>query len=87
MVLASLTGSTVSREFIGREDILEEIYKTIDDGAPAVIVKGPGGSGKTALLRRVAVHLSKKQPTNDRLLPAFLRTSTDGPSIVTPPPS
>lgn len=61
MVLASLTGSTESREFIGREDVLEEIYKTIEDGAPAVTVKGPGGIGKTALLRRVAVHLSKKQ--------------------------
>lgn len=46
---------------IGRKEILKEISKSIEEKEPAVVVKGPGGSGKTALLQRVTAHLKQKQ--------------------------
>jgi tetratricopeptide (TPR) repeat protein len=61
MVFEQLGDASISKEFVGRRKILDEIYKSIDKRAPAVVVKGAGGAGKTALLRRVAAHLNKKQ--------------------------
>lgn len=61
MIMTSLTESPASTDFIGRDEIINQIKKTIEDGAPAVVVKGPGGSGKSALLRRTAVYLGKKK--------------------------
>jgi len=60
MLLEQLIEGLSGEGFVGREAILEEIYKKIEDKAAAVVVKGPGGSGKTALTGRVAAHLRKK---------------------------
>jgi len=61
MVFEHLGDASSSKEFVGRKEILDEIYKSINKRAPAIVVKGAGGAGKTALLQRVAAHLSKKQ--------------------------
>lgn len=61
MLLEQSIDGTSTGRFIGREEILKEIYKKIDDKAAAIAVKGPGGSGKTALVGKVAAHLRKKQ--------------------------
>jgi tetratricopeptide (TPR) repeat protein len=51
----------LSSEFIGRKEILSEITQAIEKKEPAVVIKGAGGSGKTALLQQVANRLHKKQ--------------------------
>ncbi len=61
MVLESLNDGLISKGFVGRREILDEIYKSINQGTPAVVVKGAGGAGKTTFLQRVAAHLNKKQ--------------------------
>lgn len=60
MILEQSAG-LIDNEFIGRNEILEEINKQIDEGASAIVIKGPGGSGKTALLRRIAALMKRKQ--------------------------
>jgi tetratricopeptide (TPR) repeat protein len=47
--------------FVGRREILSDIYKHIDEGETAIVLKGPAGVGKTALLHRVIAHLEKKK--------------------------
>jgi tetratricopeptide (TPR) repeat protein len=61
MLLEQLIDGSSAGRFTGRENILKDIYKKIDDKTAAIVVKGPGGSGKTALAGRVAAHLRKKQ--------------------------
>jgi len=46
MVWESLHENSISKEFVGRRKILDEIYKSIDKRAPAVVVKGAGGRRK-----------------------------------------
>ncbi len=60
MLLEQLIEGLSGEGFVGREAILEEIYKKIEGKAAAVVVKGPGGSGKTALSCRLAANLNKK---------------------------
>lgn len=49
--------------FIGRRDVLRKIYREIDDGEAPVVLKGPGGVGKSAVLTRAAAELTKKKFT------------------------
>jgi len=53
--------SDIGSGFIGRRDILRKIYREIDDGEAPVVLKGPGGVGKSAVLTRVAAELKKKK--------------------------
>jgi tetratricopeptide (TPR) repeat protein len=63
--MARKKSSSVSRtnrtNFVGRRDILKKISKDIDDGETAVVLKGPEGVGKSAILARVITHLQKKK--------------------------
>ena len=47
--------------FVGRRDILRKIYRELDDGEAPVVLKGPGGVGKSAVLTRVVAELKKKK--------------------------
>ncbi len=61
MLLERVNDGSIARGFVGRQKLLKEIYKKIDDREPAVVLKGPGGSGKTALLGQLALYLKKRQ--------------------------
>ena len=50
----------LERGFIGRRGILRRIYRAVEDGAGAVVLKGPGGIGKSTLTTRAAAHLRRK---------------------------
>ncbi len=54
-------GAAGGVHFVGRRDILKKIYGDIDDGETAIVLKGPGGVGKSAILARVTAHLQKKK--------------------------
>ncbi len=47
----------LERGFIGRRQILRRIYKSIRKGMGAVVLKGPGGIGKSTLTTRVTANL------------------------------
>ncbi len=53
--------NSTGNEFTGRLELLEEIYGTIKDGTAAVVLQGAGGSGKTAVLKRLLTDFNKKQ--------------------------
>ncbi|MCK4766618.1 MAG: tetratricopeptide repeat protein [Candidatus Aminicenantes bacterium] len=61
MRLEHLIDNMKERRFIGREKVLTEIYKKIESKEASVVIKGPGGSGKTALLAHTAAQLKKKK--------------------------
>ncbi|MCP5108530.1 MAG: tetratricopeptide repeat protein, partial [bacterium] len=61
MVLGALSDKMTGKDFVGREEILKDIYKAVDGKEAAVVLKGPGGSGKTTLLKHTAAQLGKKQ--------------------------
>lgn len=50
----------VVKTFIGRQPIIEEILRQVDGKEPAVVLQGPAGSGKTALLAHLLSRLAKK---------------------------
>jgi tetratricopeptide (TPR) repeat protein len=50
----------LERGFIGRRGILRRIYKSVEDGVGAVVLKGPGGIGKSTITTRAAAHLRRK---------------------------
>ncbi len=51
----------LERGFIGRRRVLRAIYKALEQQAGAVILKGPGGIGKSTLTTRVAANLRMKK--------------------------
>jgi tetratricopeptide (TPR) repeat protein len=51
----------LERGFIGRRQVLREIYGMIEDGVGAVVLKGPGGIGKSTLTTRVAANLRRQR--------------------------
>ncbi|MCP5107875.1 MAG: tetratricopeptide repeat protein [bacterium] len=50
----------LERGFIGRRGILRTIYRAVEEGVGAVVLKGPGGIGKSTLTTRAAAHLRRK---------------------------
>jgi tetratricopeptide (TPR) repeat protein len=50
----------LERGFIGRRGILRKIYREVEDCKGAVVLKGPGGIGKSTLTTRAAAHLRRK---------------------------
>jgi tetratricopeptide (TPR) repeat protein len=52
---------TKGSEFVGRRDILKKVYQGINEGETAIVLKGPEGVGKSAILTRVTAHLQKKK--------------------------
>ena len=50
----------LDRGFIGRRDILRRLYKGVDDGAGALVLKGPGGIGKSTITTRAAANLRRR---------------------------
>jgi tetratricopeptide (TPR) repeat protein len=50
----------LERGFIGRRGILRKIYKEVEDKKGAVVLKGPGGIGKSTLITRAAANLRRK---------------------------
>ena len=51
-----LTGA-VPAGFVGRDEIMDKITRAIDDGEKALVLKGPAGVGKSAILGRLAQKL------------------------------
>jgi len=49
--------------FVGRRDVLKEIYDAIENKETALLLKGPEGVGKTAIIERVTARLKKKKYT------------------------
>ncbi|HLP47403.1 MAG TPA: tetratricopeptide repeat protein [Candidatus Kapabacteria bacterium] len=47
----------LERGFIGRRRLLRDIFNTIDNKQGAVVLKGPGGIGKSTLTTRIAANL------------------------------
>jgi tetratricopeptide (TPR) repeat protein len=47
----------LERGFIGRRQVLRDIYKRIADKEGAIVLKGPGGIGKSTLTTRAATNL------------------------------
>jgi len=47
----------LERGFIGRRQVLRDIFKAIDNKQGAVVLKGPGGIGKSTLTTRIAANL------------------------------
>ncbi|NIM13151.1 MAG: tetratricopeptide repeat protein [Candidatus Aminicenantes bacterium] len=50
----------LERGFIGRRQVLRDIFKSIDNKEGAVVLKGPGGIGKSTLTTRTAANLRRK---------------------------
>jgi tetratricopeptide (TPR) repeat protein len=50
----------LERGFIGRRQVLRDIYKSIDNKEGAIVLKGPGGIGKSTLTTRAAANLRIK---------------------------
>ena len=50
----------LERGFIGRRRILRDIFNTIANKEGAVVLKGPGGIGKSTLTTRIAANLLRK---------------------------
>lgn len=50
----------LERGFIGRRQVLREIYKSIENKEGAILLKGPGGIGKSTLTTRAAANLRFK---------------------------
>jgi tetratricopeptide (TPR) repeat protein len=50
----------LERGFIGRRQILREIYRAIEKQTGAIVLKGPGGIGKSTLTTRVTANLSRQ---------------------------
>ncbi|MGD2089881.1 MAG: tetratricopeptide repeat protein [Candidatus Aminicenantes bacterium] len=50
----------LERGFIGRRQVLRDIYKTIENKEGAIVLKGPGGIGKSTLTTRAAANLRIK---------------------------
>ncbi|MDQ1352309.1 MAG: Tetratricopeptide repeat protein [Acidobacteriota bacterium] len=47
----------LERGFIGRRQVLRDIFRAIDNKQGAVVLKGPGGIGKSTLTTRIAANL------------------------------
>ena len=54
--------------FIGRRQILREIFKAIENKQGAVVLKGPGGIGKSTLTTRIAANLRQKRDGYDFII-------------------
>ncbi len=50
----------LERGFIGRRQVLRDIFKSIENKQGAVVLKGPGGIGKSTLTTRTAANLRRK---------------------------
>jgi tetratricopeptide (TPR) repeat protein len=50
----------LERGFIGRRQVLRDIYKSIENKQGAIVLKGPGGIGKSTLTTRAAANLRTK---------------------------
>jgi tetratricopeptide (TPR) repeat protein len=50
----------LERGFIGRRQVLREIYKSIENKEGTIVLKGPGGIGKSTLTTRAAANLRFK---------------------------
>ncbi|MGD2092498.1 MAG: tetratricopeptide repeat protein [Candidatus Aminicenantes bacterium] len=50
----------LERGFIGRRGVLRDIYKSIHNKQGAIVLKGPGGIGKSTLTTRAAANLRTK---------------------------
>jgi tetratricopeptide (TPR) repeat protein len=50
----------LERGFIGRRQVLRDIYKNIENKEGAIVLKGPGGIGKSTLTTRAAANLRFK---------------------------
>ncbi len=50
----------LERGFIGRRQVLRDIYKRITDKEGAIVLKGPGGIGKSTLTTRAAANLRSR---------------------------
>jgi tetratricopeptide (TPR) repeat protein len=50
----------LERGFIGRRQVLRDIFKSIENKEGAVVLKGPGGIGKSTLTTRTAANLRRK---------------------------
>ncbi len=64
----------IGGKFIGREDIVEKIYSTLDRGMPGVVLTGRRGSGKSTLLARMGARLQAK---GYRVVPVAGETSAE----------
>jgi hypothetical protein len=50
----------LERGFIGRREILRKIYRAVEKNEGAVVLKGPGGIGKSTITTRSAANLHRK---------------------------
>ncbi len=50
----------LERGFIGRRQILRRVYRSIKKGLGAIVLKGPGGIGKSTLTTRAAANLNRQ---------------------------
>jgi len=58
----------MERGFIGRRRILRDIFNTIDNKQGAVVLKGPGGIGKSTLTTRIAANLLQTRDGYDFII-------------------
>ena len=50
----------LDRGFIGRRDILRKVYKEVEERVGAIVLKGPGGIGKSTITTRVTANLRRQ---------------------------
>ncbi|MCP4148215.1 MAG: tetratricopeptide repeat protein [bacterium] len=61
MLLEQLNNGLLSREFTGRQDIIDNIHQSLSEGDSFFVLKGSHGAGKTGLIKKIAAALKKKQ--------------------------
>ncbi|MCK4762959.1 MAG: tetratricopeptide repeat protein [Candidatus Aminicenantes bacterium] len=54
-----LNANYLERGFIGRRNVLRKVYRQAEEGAAAVVLKGPGGIGKSTITTRAAAGLRR----------------------------